>query len=99
MSLISTKKVYLILLNLGVYRAEGVFGAFIVRQAEDLLARAYEVDSDTHVLVLHDWIHKPALDKFAGLHHNTQDDYASTILINGKGRNSAAEVRYSARDN
>ncbi|XP_071552768.1 LOW QUALITY PROTEIN: uncharacterized protein [Panulirus ornatus] len=78
--------------HIGVHRAEGVFGALVVRRAEDLHAGAYEVDSTSHVLVLHDWIHEPALDKFSGRHHNTRDDYASTILINGKGRNSAAKI-------
>ncbi|KAK8727904.1 hypothetical protein OTU49_009512, partial [Cherax quadricarinatus] len=71
----------------GVHRAEGVFGAFVVRQTQDLYLDTYDVDSPDHVLVLQDWLHKSALDKFSGRHHHTQDDFASAILINGKGRN------------
>ncbi|XP_053649062.1 uncharacterized protein [Cherax quadricarinatus] len=71
----------------GVHRAEGVFGAFVVRQTQDLYLDTYDVDSPDHVLVLQDWLHKSALEKFSGRHHHTQDDFASAILINGKGRN------------
>ncbi|XP_042889082.1 laccase-like [Penaeus japonicus] len=75
----------------GLHRAEGIFGAFVVRQPEDTLHAAYEIDSAQHVLVMHDWMHTSAMDKFLGRHHSVLDDYARAILVNGKGRNSAAK--------
>ncbi|KAK7083882.1 Mco1p [Halocaridina rubra] len=76
----------------GLHRAEGVFGALVVRQAEDVQAETYDVDAFENVLVLQDWLHTTAFDKFMGRHQSTLDDYATTLLINGKGRNTAAEI-------
>ncbi|XP_068204136.1 uncharacterized protein [Palaemon carinicauda] len=76
----------------GLHRSEGVFGALVVRQAEDPLNYLYDVDSLSHVLVLQDWGHVNAFDKFVGRYHSTLDDYAKGLLINGKGVNTAAQA-------
>ncbi|XP_027207469.2 uncharacterized protein [Penaeus vannamei] len=76
----------------GLHRAEGIFGAFVVRQPEDPLLAAYEIDSPDHVIVMHDWTHMSAMNKFLGRHHSVLDDYARVVLVNGKGRNYAAKL-------
>lgn len=77
----------------GVHRGDGLFGALVVRQAEDSLHGAYEVDSPDHVLMLHDWIHGSTNDEFLGFQHSKSMGVANTILLNGKGRDLHAEVR------
>ncbi|XP_027212523.2 uncharacterized protein [Penaeus vannamei] len=75
----------------GVHRGDGLFGALVVRQAEDSLHGAYEVDSPDHVLMLHDWIHGSTNDEFLGFQHSKSMGVANTILLNGKGRDLHAE--------
>ncbi|XP_069163860.1 uncharacterized protein [Procambarus clarkii] len=73
----------------GLHRGSGVFGPFVVREAEDQQASTYDVDSPEHVLVMFDWIHSSVSDLFFGRIHYTGDELASNILINAKGRTSA----------
>jgi len=72
----------------GVHRGDGVIGAMVVRRINDQHAHDYDTDLLSHVLVLQDWTHKSMVAKYTGRHHGGMDDYASTILINGKGRNT-----------
>ncbi|XP_050712599.1 uncharacterized protein LOC126996265 [Eriocheir sinensis] len=76
----------------GLNRGEGVFGALVVRQAEDPHRNLYDTDLPEHVMVIHDWGHVPITSKFASRHHSTDDDFVRTILINGKGRNTAIQA-------
>ncbi|XP_050711720.1 uncharacterized protein LOC126995868 isoform X4 [Eriocheir sinensis] len=76
----------------GLNRGEGVFGALVVRQAEDPHRNLYDTDLPDHVMVIHDWGHVPITSKFASRHHSTDDDFVRTILINGKGRNTAIQA-------
>ncbi|XP_064108161.1 uncharacterized protein LOC135216685 [Macrobrachium nipponense] len=78
----------------GLHRSEGVFGAFVVRQAEDPQEVLYDIDSFSGVLVLQDWDHINSYDKFVGRYHSTLDDFARGILVNGKGVNTDAQVAY-----
>lgn len=78
--------------HVGLHRLEGVFGALVVRQAVDLQEETYDVDSMDHVLVLQDWLHETTFDKYFGRLQGAKDDYAIGILVNGKGRNTAAEL-------
>ncbi|XP_042890220.1 oxidoreductase OpS5-like [Penaeus japonicus] len=73
----------------GVHRGDGLFGAFVVRQPEDGLHGAYDVDD--HVLILHDWFHGSTNSEFLGYQHSTSMGVANTILMNGKGRNLHAQ--------
>lgn len=78
--------------HVGLHRASGVFGSIVVRQAEDPHRGLYDTDFPEHVIVLSDWGHTSVATQFSGRHHGQGDDYARTILVNGKGRNSAAEL-------
>ncbi|XP_047501209.1 laccase-1-like [Penaeus chinensis] len=75
----------------GVHRGDGLFGAFVVRQAEDGLHGAYEVDSPDHVLILHDWFHGSTNSEFLGFQHSKSLGVANNILLNGKGRDLHAK--------
>nr|BCO16709.1 laccase [Chiromantes haematocheir] len=77
--------------HIGLQRGSGIFGSLVVRQAEDPHRGLYDTDLPEHVVVLNDWIHTSIASKFLGRHHYTDDDYVRTILVNGKGRNSAAK--------
>jgi len=75
----------------GLHRGDGVLGAMVVRRIEDQQAQYYDTDLLSHVLMVQDWTHKPMTAKYTGRHHGGMDDYASTILVNGKGRNMMAQ--------
>lgn len=76
----------------GLHRASGVLGSLVVRQAEDPHRGLYDTDLPEHVIMLSDWSHTSVATQFTGRHHSQGDDYARTILVNGKGRNSAAKL-------
>ncbi|XP_071552514.1 uncharacterized protein [Panulirus ornatus] len=78
--------------HVGVHRGSAVFGSLVVRQADDEHLGIYHDDSFAHVIVLQDWVHLSASSMFSSHYHYTMKDFASTILVNGKGINSAAEI-------
>ncbi|KAK4308758.1 hypothetical protein Pmani_019558 [Petrolisthes manimaculis] len=78
--------------HVGLHRGSGVFGSMVVRQAEDPHLGSYHIDSPQHVLMLHDWGHVSILNKYMDRYFFTEDDFPNAILVNGKGRNSAAEL-------
>lgn len=71
----------------GFHRGEGVFGAITVRQppARDVNIDKYDYDLPQHTIVFHDWLHIPAVDKFVLRHHGGGDDFADSMLVNGRG--------------
>jgi len=75
----------------GLHRGDGVMGALVVRRNNDPHLQQYDMDLHNHVLMLNDWTHVPMVAKYTGRHHGGMDDYASTILVNGKGRNTMAQ--------
>ncbi|KAK8727891.1 hypothetical protein OTU49_009506 [Cherax quadricarinatus] len=70
----------------GLHRGSGVFGAFVVREVEDPMAWSYDVDLPEHVIIFNDWFHVSTPDKFFNRYLFTDDDFATNILVNGKGR-------------
>jgi FtsP/CotA-like multicopper oxidase with cupredoxin domain len=69
-------------------RAEGLFGALIVRESNDVNAHLYDFDLSEHVIVLNDWTKDILLQKFNKfLHHLEGDENIDSILINGRGIN------------
>lgn len=70
-------------------RADGAFGAFIVRVPEkmDPHCDLYDFDLNEHVMMLLDWGREHALEKFIAHHHSDGDNKPQTLLINGLGRN------------
>ncbi|XP_033096094.1 uncharacterized protein LOC117100492 isoform X2 [Anneissia japonica] len=71
----------------GPQRADGLFGALIVRQAQsrDTHYSLYDYDLSEHTIIVHDWLNNTFLNKFAECHAVCSFD-PDTVLINGKGK-------------
>ncbi|XP_045202825.2 uncharacterized protein LOC123556290 [Mercenaria mercenaria] len=71
----------------GLQRSDGIFGAFIVRQADEFEPHLglYEHDLPEHTVIVNDWLGELTENKFARHHHAGGDNRPKSILINGKG--------------
>ncbi|XP_033637829.1 laccase-4-like [Asterias rubens] len=72
----------------GMQRADGVFGALVVRQSDkrERHDALYDVDLPEHVVLVHDWLDQMTLVKFGAHHHDSGSNKPESVLINGKGR-------------
>lgn len=72
----------------GLQKMDGIYGSIVVRQAPSLdpNSHLYDYDLTTHIMLLSDWLHEDAMERYPGrLAANTGQD-PETILINGKGQ-------------
>ncbi len=69
----------------GTQRADGIFGALIVREYDTQNADLYDYDLASHIIVVNDWINETSISKFSGHHHNDGDNKPTSMLINGRG--------------
>ncbi|KAK7500483.1 hypothetical protein BaRGS_00008390, partial [Batillaria attramentaria] len=73
----------------GMQLADGLFGAFIVRQPPnyDPNDNLYDLDLPEHVVVVYDWLPELAMTRYVTLMHD-QFDVAlpRSVLVNGRGR-------------
>ncbi|XP_019874659.2 uncharacterized protein LOC109602679 [Aethina tumida] len=69
----------------GVQRADGAFGALIVRQPAEDDAHAGLYDNDNSLMTIIDWDAEIGMKKFVSHHHSIGDNKPSTLLINGLG--------------
>ncbi|RZF37807.1 hypothetical protein LSTR_LSTR007169 [Laodelphax striatellus] len=72
----------------GLQKIDGIYGSIVVRQppSADPNSHLYDYDLTTHVMLLSDWLHEDAMERFPGrLAANTGQD-PETLLINGKGQ-------------
>lgn len=77
-----------VLLPSGTQKLDGIYGSIVVREppSQDPNSHLYDFDLTTHVMLLSDWMHEDAMERFPGrLAANTGQD-PETILINGKGQ-------------
>ncbi|KAJ8298431.1 hypothetical protein KUTeg_024962 [Tegillarca granosa] len=65
----------------GVQRADGLFGAFVVREPNDF--HLYDYDLPEHTVVVFDWMIELAINRFANHHHAGGDNKPASMLING----------------
>lgn len=72
--------------HLGMQRGDGVFGALIVRKAQELHENLYDYDMSEHTLMTNDWTHMPGNSVFTAHHHGGGDNKPPNILINGRGK-------------
>ncbi|XP_076059257.1 uncharacterized protein LOC143035926 [Oratosquilla oratoria] len=72
----------------GYQRADGLYGAIVIRTAEDPHALEYNFDQD--VLVVADWPHVRTSSRLLKEHRGSAGAYEATFLVNGKGRNMVA---------
>ncbi|XP_026758133.1 uncharacterized protein LOC113517610 [Galleria mellonella] len=72
----------------GLQKLDGLYGSIVVRQppSKDPNSHLYDYDLTTHVILLSDWLHEDAAERYPGrLAVNTGQDPES-VLINGKGQ-------------
>lgn len=72
----------------GLQKLDGIHGSIVVRQppSRDPNSHLYDFDLTTHVILLADWLHEDAAERYPGrLAVNTGQDPES-VLINGKGQ-------------
>jgi FtsP/CotA-like multicopper oxidase with cupredoxin domain len=72
----------------GLQKMDGLYGSVVIRQppSKDPNSNLYDYDLTTHVMLLSDWMHEDATERFPGrLAVNTGQDPES-LLINGKGQ-------------
>jgi FtsP/CotA-like multicopper oxidase with cupredoxin domain len=81
----------------GLQRADGLFGAVIVRQKleEEKISSFYDYDLSEHVIVMNDWFDYPIALSFAlHVHYDrSRFNWADSILINGRG--SSKKTNYT----
>ncbi|XP_047512299.1 laccase-5 isoform X2 [Pieris napi] len=72
----------------GLQKLDGLYGSIVVRQppSKDPNSHLYDYDLTTHVMLLSDWLHEDAAERYPGrLAVNTGQD-PENVLINGKGQ-------------
>ncbi|XP_041483232.1 L-ascorbate oxidase-like [Lytechinus variegatus] len=95
----------------GMHRADGVYGALIIRESRevDKQSALFDYDLSEHVILTHDWLDQTTLDKFAAHHFDNGNNRPESVLINGKGRrqsfynemgqnDTVPEALYTARE-
>ncbi|PNF34083.1 hypothetical protein B7P43_G01149 [Cryptotermes secundus] len=72
----------------GCQRADGAFGALIVRvpSSSDPHRELYDRDLSEHTVQILDWDDKLGVDKFLAHHHANGNNKPKTLLVNGRGR-------------
>lgn len=66
-------------------RADGLFGAIIVREPNDINSNLYDYDLSEHVIVVNDWTKEILLTKYQQFLYSEGDERIDGILINGRG--------------
>ncbi|XP_069129876.1 uncharacterized protein [Argopecten irradians] len=71
----------------GQLRSDGIFGAFVVRQAAEREVHhgLYDYDLIEHTMIVNDWLLELTLDRFANHHQANGDNKPASMLINGMG--------------
>lgn len=72
----------------GLQKIDGIYGSLIVRQppSRDPNSHLYDFDLTTHIILISDWLHEDAAERYPGrLAVNTGQDPES-MLINGRGQ-------------
>ncbi len=68
----------------GLQRADGIVGAFVVRDPQDPNADLYDHDLPEHVIIIQDWLIELTLNRFTGHHNSDYDNKPKSGLINGE---------------
>ncbi|XP_049802828.1 uncharacterized protein LOC126237076 [Schistocerca nitens] len=69
----------------GCQRADGLYGALLVRTPRAVDAHSRLYDEEGPVLQLADWGRPLGVDKFVNHHHAAGDNKPTAILVNGRG--------------
>ncbi|WAQ99184.1 LAC1-like protein [Mya arenaria] len=71
----------------GLQRSDGLYGAFVIRQADEHEPHLglYDEDLPGHTMIVNDWLVELAINRFANHHNSAGDNKPRSMLINGKG--------------
>ena len=71
----------------GTQRADGLFGAIVVRQYdnENVYAGAYDYDLMEHIMIVNEWINDTSASKLTAHEVNDGNNKPDSMLINGRG--------------
>jgi len=72
----------------GLQKLDGLYGSIVVRQApsQDPNSHLYDFDLTTHVVLISDWLHEDAIERYPGRLAVNPGQDPDTVLINGKGQ-------------
>lgn len=72
----------------GTQKLDGLQGSIAVRQtpSRDLHSHLYDFDLTSHVMIMQDWMHEDAQERFPGRLQVRPGQDPDTILLNGKGQ-------------
>nr|BCM26535.1 laccase-like multicopper oxidase 2 [Ischnura senegalensis]BDD85289.1 multicopper oxidase 2 [Ischnura senegalensis] len=72
----------------GLQKLDGLYGSIVVRQtpSQDVHAHLYDYDLTTHVMLVSDWMHEVAQERFPGRLQRMPGQDPENLLINGKGQ-------------
>ena len=72
----------------GLQKLDGLYGSIVVRQApsHDPNSHLYDFDLTTHVVLISDWLHEDAMERYPGRLAVNPGQDPDTVLINGKGQ-------------
>ncbi|KAH0561520.1 hypothetical protein KQX54_017383 [Cotesia glomerata] len=73
--------------HVALHRLDGQYGPLIIREPreDDPNSQYYDVDDPAHVILISDWMHELATERFPGLRKRWNSEAADNILINGRG--------------
>jgi len=79
---------YIIFYDLGLHKLDGIYGSIVIRQApsKDPNSHLYDYDLTTHIILVSDWMHEDAMERFPGRLAVNQGQDPDTLLLNGKGQ-------------
>jgi hypothetical protein len=75
-------------IHTGLQKLDGLYGSIVVRQApsQDPNSHLYDFDLTTHVILISDWLHEDAIERYPGRLAVNPGQDPDTVLINGKGQ-------------
>ncbi|KMQ94895.1 laccase 2 [Lasius niger] len=72
----------------GMQKIDGLYGSIVIRQPpnKDPNSNLYDYDLTTHVMLISDWFHESAVERFPGRLAVNTGQAPESVLINGKGQ-------------
>lgn len=69
-------------------KMDGLYGSIVIRQppSKDPNSNLYDYDLTTHVILISDWFHESAVERYPGRLAVNTGQAPESVLINGKGQ-------------
>lgn len=79
---------------------DGLYGSIVIRQppSKDPNSNLYDYDLTTHVLLMSDWFHENAAERFPGRLAVNTGQAPESVLVNGKGQFRVSSFFFFPRD-